>query len=148
MCLFIKILGVWFLFMNFVLTSFAAFFWVAGLFKSESCIIQRRLLVWISCVVAFFPRFFFFFSVSLPYVFSFVLWILHSQNYRAFLSWLLGFYLFIYLKIYFWLCCVSVAALWLSLVAESGSYALVVVRGLLTAVVSLWVTGSTALGLQ
>ena len=38
---------------------------------------------------------------------------------------------------YFWLCCIFVAALWLSLVAESGSYALVVVRRLLIAVVSL-----------
>ena len=40
--------------------------------------------------------------------------------------------------IYFWLCWIFLAACRLSLVAESGSYSLVGVHGLLTAVASLF----------
>ena len=124
-CLFIKILGVRFLFMNFLLISFVAFFWVAGLFKFwELQYIKEITTVAIICC-GFFPKVFFFF-------FAFYL--------MFFLLWLLGFYSFIYLKIlfiYFWLCWAFVATLWLSLVAESGSYSLAVVRGLLIAVTSL-----------
>ena len=39
--------------------------------------------------------------------------------------------------IYFWLCCVFIAALWLSLVTVIGGYSLIVVHGLLIAVASL-----------
>ena len=43
----------------------------------------------------------------------------------------------IYLVIYFWLCWVFIAALWLSLVTVIGGYSLIVVHGLLIAVASL-----------
>ena len=46
----------------------------------------------------------------------------------------------IFLNIFFicfWLCCVSVAVLKLSLVVESGGYSLVLVQGLLIVVASL-----------
>ena len=49
----------------------------------------------------------------------------------------LSFFLFIYMYIHFWLHWVFVATCELSLVAESGSYFFVAVRGLLIAVASL-----------
>ena len=53
------------------------------------------------------------------------------------IPWSLGHFIFLLLFVYFWLCWVFFAAHRLSLVAASGDYSLVAVRGLLIEVASL-----------